>query len=780
MKQVYIPDLVAAQRALDHVAVLDADLERLPEAEQDLGRLLQGISLKLTGQSAEAVALLAHAIAAIPADRALDADVLSELALAHFLLGQTDDALILLQTQLEKFPEDAVSYGRLGTVYLTKGMLVEAAEQYREAVRREPGRAEWHNNLGGVLLRQHLLEEALENYDVALRLKPELDQAKASRDRVLFNLDRQEDVIERLEKEFNESPGSLLACLKLARGLAQAQRFMEAIKILLDSCIPVEELVEEDEAAFVTDESEEYIEETPLDLQSMEADDDVESVYGQISLRAAAAQFCADRSAFAQTSVLLDEILRLKPTNPVPFIAQKAQALTELGKYEAAAEVLDEAEAVHPDANPIKMTRAHLYCEMGRYEDAEVLQRDLMETYPGDAQLKTQLGQTLLWTGKLDEANQLFEEASQTNPMALAQMVNAKHIPEDPKAIEQMAKIADNILVADGPRIAMSFALAEVYDKSKDYDTGFHYLKLANDLTDKTLNYSPEAFNKEVKANKAVYTPEFFDQLSPIRESARTPIFVVGMPRSGTTLTEQILCSHNEVFGAGELDLLPHLTRLIPRVIKSGQPYPICLGGFSSHLREEAARFYLHGLDKLDKDHSYVVDKMPHNFMHVGLIHTIFPKAKIIHIQRDPRDTALSNYQQNFKAKHGGLGYSFNLEKIAHELNSYHEMMIHWRTVLPGRMLEITYEALVADQEAVSREMLEFVGVGWDENVTNFHETKRAVRTASVAQVRQKIYSSSKQKWRRYEKHLTPLLENLNPDLTAPWDKEVSESLETS
>jgi tetratricopeptide (TPR) repeat protein len=476
----------------------------------------------------------------------------------------------------------------------------------------------------------------------------------------------------------------------------------------------------------------------------------------------------------------LDEILRLKPTNPVPFIAQKAQALTELGKYEAAAEVLDEAEAVHPDANPIKMTRAHLYCEMGRYEDAEVLQRDLMETYPGDAQLKTQLGQTLLWTGKLDEANQLFEEASQTNPMALAQMVNAKHIPEDPKAIEQMAKIADNILVADGPRIAMSFALAEVYDKSKDYDTGFHYLKLANDLTDKTLNYSPEAFNKEVKANKAVYTPEFFDQLSPIRESARTPIFVVGMPRSGTTLTEQILCSHNEVFGAGELDLLPHLTRLIPRVIKSGQPYPICLGGFSSHLREEAARFYLHGLDKLDKDHSYVVDKMPHNFMHVGLIHTIFPKAKIIHIQRDPRDTALSNYQQNFKAKHGGLGYSFNLEKIAHELNSYHEMMIHWRTVLPGRMLEITYEALVADQEAVSREMLEFVGVGWDENVTNFHETKRAVRTASVAQVRQKIYSSSKQKWRRYEKHLTPLLENLNPDLTAPWDKEVSESLETS
>ena len=767
MVQADISDLVAAQRALDHAAVLDADLEGLSESEQDPGRLLRGISLILTEQSAEGVALIGHAIAALTADRALEAGVLSELALGHFLLGRTDEALILFQRQLDAFPDDAVSYGRLGTIYLAKDMLAEAADHYREAVRREPGRAEWHNNLGGVLLRQQLLEEALENYDVALRLKPELDQAKASRDRVLFSLDRPEDVIERLEKEFNETPGSLLARLKLARGLAQAQRFMEAIKILLEPCIPVEELVDEDDALGA---SETETEETPDDFTISEAEDDVESVNGQIALRAAAAQFLADRSAFARASVLLDEILRLKPTNPVPFIAQKAQALTELGKYEAALEVLDEAEAAHPDANPIKMTRAHLYCEMGRYEDAEVLQRDLMETYPGDAQLKTQLGQTLLWTGKLDEANRLFEEASQTNPMALAQMVNAKHIPEDPKAIAQMAKIADNVLVADGARIAMSFALAEVHDKSKEYDTGFHYLKLANDLTDKTLNYSSEAFNQEVKANRAVYTPEFFDRLSPIRESARTPIFVVGMPRSGTTLTEQILCSHNEVFGAGELDLLSRLARLIPRVIKSGQPYPLCLGGFSSHLREEAARFYLHGLDQIDKDHPYVVDKMPHNFMHVGLIHTIFPKAKIIHIQRDPRDTALSNYQQNFKAKHGGLGYSFNLEKIAHELNSYHEMMAHWRTVLPERMLEITYEALVADQEAVSREMLEFVGVDWDENVTNFHETKRAVRTASVAQVRQKMYSSSKKKWKLYERHLGPLLETLNPELTAPWD----------
>jgi tetratricopeptide (TPR) repeat protein len=476
--------------------------------------------------------------------------------------------------------------------------------------------------------------------------------------------------------------------------------------------------------------------------------------------------------------VLLDEILRLEPGEPVKFLAKKAAALTELGKYEKAKQLLDAAEEEHSDANPIKLARANLYCETGRYDDAEVIQRDLIETYPGDAQLKIQLGHTLLWTGKLDEAASLFEQASSMNPMAFAHMVNAKHIPDDPKALKTMEKVADNILTPDPARIMMSFALAEVFEKSKDYDRAFLYLKQANGLTNKGLNYNCKAFNKRVKAIKSVYTAEFFAGLPAIRSSARTPIFVVGMPRSGTTLTEQILCSHMDVFGAGELDLLPRLTRLIQRVIKDGTPYPHCIANFTPHLREEAARFYLHGLDLHDTDHPFVVDKMPHNFMNVGLIHAIFPKAKIIHIRRDPRDTALSNYQQNFKAKYGGLGYAFDLEKIAHEINSYHEMMAHWRTVLPGRMLEITYEELVADQEAVSREMLAFVGLGWDSNVTNFHENKRAVRTASVAQVRQKIYSSSKQKWRKYELHLGPLIETLEPETTALWDNAFGSEVE--
>jgi tetratricopeptide (TPR) repeat protein len=759
-----------SQREGNHSAVLSVDITSIIASDRTFSQLLRGISLRLSGETGKGITLLSRLLGTITAEDASEHGLLSELGQAHLLLGRADEALELFRAHLEAHPDDAVTFGRLASAYLAKDMAEEAVEHYREAVRREPGRAEWHNNLASVLLSQQLLEEALENYDVALRLKPDLEPSKNARDKVLVALGRTSELVEALEVALNESPESVMARVKLGRALAQANRHAEAVKILLEPRVVVEEIL----ARESVDQDEETIKDgvaiddatSPLE----ETADAISSVRGQIAIRASAAEIFVERSMHGRALALLNEILQLEPRGAVKFLAKKAGVLIEMGKYEEASQMLDAADEEHPDANPIKLARANLYCETGRYEDAEVIQRDLIGTYPGDAQLKIQLGQTLLWTGKLDEAASLFEQASSMNPLAFAHMVNAKHIPDDPKAIDKMVKVADSVLTPDPARITMSFALAEVFEKSKDHDRAFLYLKQANDLTNKGLNYSYKAFNKRVKATKAVYTAEFFADLPAIRSSARTPIFVVGMPRSGTTLTEQILCSHAEVFGAGELDLLPRLTRLMQRVIKNGKPYPLCLDNFTAHLREEAARFYLHGLDVHDTDHPFVVDKMPHNFMHVGLIHTIFPKAKIIHIRRDPRDTALSNYQQNFKAKHGGLGYAFDLENIAHEINSYNEMMAHWRDVLPGRMLEITYEELVADQEAVSREMLAFAGLAWDSNVTNFHEHKRAVRTASVAQVRQKIYSTSKQKWRKYESHLGPLIETLEPETTALWD----------
>jgi tetratricopeptide (TPR) repeat protein len=504
----------------------------------------------------------------------------------------------------------------------------------------------------------------------------------------------------------------------------------------------------------------------------------------QIHLRMELGHTLSRRSRHGMALKALQQAALLKPDNPVPCLIQQAAALAEMQKFDAAFTVLEAAEkeiGEKGDSDPsgespvprrlsIDIALASILLEKGDYAESEGRLRQLLEIYPGHAGLLSQLGQCLLWTGKLDEAGDCFEKASAIDPLALAAMVNARRLPKDPKALEKMQRLADNPLLADPARITTGFALATIFDKRGETDTAWSYLSLANQLVEKQLDYDPERFSRDVTHYRNVFTKTFFSQQPPIRKGDRTPVFVVGMPRSGTTLTEQILCSHPDIFGAGELDLIARLIRVMPRVVNADLPYPFCLDKFTPHLREEAARYYLFGLYSYDRTHPYVVDKMPHNFMHLGLISLIFPAAKIVHVQRDPRDTALSNFQQNFKARHGGLGYAFNLEKIARQINDYHRMMDHWREVLPLPMFEFHYEDLVADQDAWSRRLLEFVGVEWDCNVRDFHKTKRAVRTASVTQVRQPIYKTSKQKWRRYEKHLAPLLENLDPEIMVQYD----------
>lgn len=769
-----IDKLRRLQAVSDHASVLEAlvDLASDPqegEATVDAfalahAQLIKGIALALSGEADAGQPFLQTALRAHEQDADYPVGYLSDMGLALLLLRQPRLSHAMLTRAIEQGDADAVTYGRLGAAALALGQLDAAYEAYQEAVSREPGRAEWHNNLGGILTRQQRLDDALEQYDIALTNAPDMDKALEARRRVLVALERTDEVIEQLEQQLSENPDNADLRIRLARALAHDNRLAEAVNRLSEGLLPTEE-VTLNTAADQADESD-------------GADAGNQSPDAQQRLRYVLIEILAQRDLHGRVVAAVNDLLRLAPDDPVPAIQRKANALTEMGRYHDAESLLDEADGDHPDRNALKLARAGLYNESGRYDEAETIQRDLLETYPGDAGLKSQLGQTLLWTGKLDEAAELFADAADINPMALAQMVNAKRLPEDPEALEKMERIADNPLTADPARITMSFALAEIYDKRKDAARAFHYLALGNRLTDKRVSYDPAHFRAQVDSLKAAYTSEFFAHQPRIRASDRTPIFVVGMPRSGTTLTEQILCSHPSIYGAGELGLMARLSRLMPRVIKNGQPYPQCLDGFTPHLREEGARFYLNGLNQHDTEHPFVVDKMPHNFMQLGLIASIFPKARIIHIQRDPRDTALSNFQQNFKAKHGGMGYAFDLSKIADQINDYHRMMNHWREVLPLPIFELTYEELVADQEGMTRALLDFVGVGWNDSVRDFHKTERAVRTASVSQVRQPIYQTSKQKWRRYEADLQPLLEKLDPAVTAPWDGTIPASYE--
>ena len=728
----------------DYTAIIDAEPEDSAESDPEAA-LLHALARFMSGETQGAQPALHEAIKHEPQNQLWRSD----LALANLLLGDLGQAHSLLERVIESGEASGVDYGRLAAISTAQGNLEDAARDYSEAVNREPGRYQWHYNLAVIYTRQQLFEEAIEQLDMALLIEPDDERSQAARLSALSALDRTEEVVAQLESKLAQDADNVLNRLAYARALMLDGRWSDGMAALKEKEKPIEELLD-------------LKEDGPESFEELKGE--------QILLRGARVEFLLKHSRYQAAYSACEDILKLEPEEILPVHLSRVNALVEMGRIAEAEDILEPLLEEYPDNNQLKIAQANLLNEDNRYQEAEALLRELVAVYPGDAGLLSNLGQTLLWVGELDEAARCFEKAGEINPMALSQIVKTRKLPENPGSLDRMEKIADNKTLAREPRANMSFALAEIYDKQKEFEKACKYLAQANELTNRDLKYRPELFSNRVDANIKIFTQEFFASLPSIREPDRTPVFVVGMPRSGTTLTEQILCSHPAVYGAGELDLLPVLVRLMPRVLKSSRPFPGCMRALTPELREEAARYYLFGLDQHDKEMPFVVDKMPHNFMNLGLIASTLSNAKIVHIQRDPRDNALSNLQQNFKAKDGGMGYAFSQENIGLQINDYHRMMAHWREVLPVPLFELTYEELVSDQETMTRELLEFIGVDWDDSVRDFHKTERAVRTASVSQVRQPIYASSKQKWRNYERFLGPLLDALEPHVLAPWD----------
>ena len=232
------------------------------------------------------------------------------------------------------------------------------------------------------------------------------------------------------------------------------------------------------------------------------------------------------------------------------------------------------------------------------------------------------------------------------------------------------------------------------------------------------------------------------------------PVFIVGMPRSGTSLTEQILASHPEVFGAGELNDINESIAKLPAMIRNNNTYPGCIKDLNQEIADKLAQEYLTRLDSFSTEKKRITDKMPHNFVNLGLISLLFPEARIIHCLRDPRDTCLSLYFQDFGWIHP---YATRLENLGNYYVQYKRLMKHWTSVLDTPILTIQYEDIISDQEHISRELVNFCGLDWHDDCLQFYASTRTVATASYDQVRQPIYKKSIGRWKNYEKHLDPL-----------------------
>jgi len=440
------------------------------------------------------------------------------------------------------------------------------------------------------------------------------------------------------------------------------------------------------------------------------------------------------------------------------------QVLMRQEQYQEAGQSLNRSLELQPDNVEAVLNLGVILRQIGLIDESLAKLRLAQKMAPDSVEVNHQLGGGLAEQGKFDEAEVYCRRAlafrSEFVP-ALATLVAHKKIRQDAPEFVLLRQIhergmANGRLLTVEEQIQLNFVLGKSFNDVKDYDQAFGYFATGCRLKRGTFQYDPAETERVFEQIQRALSRESIARLSGGGDADATPIFVLGMPRSGTTLTEQIIASHPDVYGAGELN---HVAAIARQPI-AGQPFPANLFQLDAPHLAAWGKAYLAALKRHAPEAKRITDKMPQNFERLGLIHLMLPKAKIVHIKRNPVDTCLSGFTMNFVGKN--LKYSYDLSELGRFYVAYDKLMAHWREVLPaGAFLEVQYEDLIQDTEAQTRRLIEYCGLEWNEACLAPHKSERSVRTASVVQVRNPVYATSVERWRRYERHLGPLLDAL-------------------
>jgi tetratricopeptide (TPR) repeat protein len=372
--------------------------------------------------------------------------------------------------------------------------------------------------------------------------------------------------------------------------------------------------------------------------------------------------------------------------------------------------------------------------------------------------------------GRIDEAVALFEQILAIDPArGHAALINARRFPQDEETLIRLENLARRPGLSGPVQPGLLLQLAAAWEKRKEYARAFTLANEANAAHRALLRYDPVAHRQSCARIRHAFSRSLYDHRRHIGNDSTLPVFVLGMPRSGTTLIEQILAGHSQIHGAGELGVIPSTIARLERWERhtgSGHHYPDCVDDLSADVVAGITASLLKELRETVPENAsevrHVVDKLPHNFENIGLIKLLFPNARIISVRRDPRDIAISNYFTDYAAKHGGMGFAYDLQWIGEQLADHNLLMHHWNQLFPGEILEVRYEDVVSDPEREARRMLAYLGVQWEPQVLDTSELDRPVKTASVWQVRQPIYQTARERWRRYADFLAPLTAGTN------------------
>jgi tetratricopeptide (TPR) repeat protein len=672
------------------------------------------------GQADQAEQFCQRVLAAWPGQ----ADALHLLGLMAHAYGNLDLAISHLSQACMAPRAPAVYSSNLAEMYRQKGRLTEGEEAARRAVSMDPALVSGWNNLGIVLQEAGKFEESLASLERVIALQPDWAEAHNN----LANTSRRLGRMDRAERHYRQA-------LALNPSYAEAHSNL-AFLLSSQGCY--------DEAAAAAQRA---IELSPrlVDAYLNLAEVEISRHRHDLALRA------------------LDMLQAFAPQHPAALVA-RAKALKQIDRLDEALAFAHQAAALAPHSAEAHNTLAMVLQTLGRTDEA-LDQFEQAARLPGTVAEEALVGRAtlLMEAGRKDEAWAAFDRALGAFPgsvRALTSRADARTFEAgDPDIAALEDCLAEGERRSLDDRISAHFSLGKAYLDIHDPALAFDHFDAGNRLKRASFTYDSLATGRWMERIAECFTPALFARPHDTEEHSALPVFIVGMPRSGTTLIEQIISSHPQVAGAGELSAL----RL---VVEGSGIFPDRMAGMTgddaTELFGQLGRDYLSRIAPLVQGRTRLVDKMPGNFLYAGLIARILPGARIIHARRDPVDTCLSCYTKLFG---GEQQFTYNQTELGEFYRHYERLMTHWRAVLPvDRFIEVDYEAVVDDLEGEARRLIDFLDLPWDDACVKFYENRRVVRTASVNQVRQPIYTTSKGRWQAYADHLGPLLTALGID----------------
>ncbi len=700
--------------------------QRVLAREQDNAEALHllGVLHHQQGNQARAIELISRAVAIKPNSHIYHAN----LAEAFRATGDFDRAAGSCRAALSIWPDYPEALCNLGAALQGMKQSAEAVEHLERALVLRPNFVVAHSNLGIALRDLGRKPEALEHFKRAVELDPAFAPAQTNLGQTLQDLGQAEEALPHCQEAVRLDPNSAV----LHHNLGNTMRALER---LVDAKVS-------------------YLEALRLDPKLALSNAHLGLVLhkeGQLS----------------DALVWLKKAVELEPAN-VDFWQWLAELHDEMEESADAIPCWERVVAFDPDRASAHLSLGWALQDESRFAEAREHYDAAIQLQPDYAAAYLNLGGLQEELGEMAAAEKSFrtaleKQASFALPHArLATLLRSKLPEADLAALEERLK--DEAL-AETPRARLLFALAHALDGKGEFGRAAECLRTSNALTLETnrtrRDYAPADHERFVDNLLRGFDRDLFARLPGAGSESRRPVFVFGLPRSGTTLIEQVLASHSQVHGAGELRLARRSFESIPATLER----PGAARDNIQFLHHAAvlrlAETHLERLAAIDQGASArIVDKMPDNYMYIGLLSIMFPRATFIHCRRDLRDIAVSCWMTDFRS----IRWSNDLNTIAARFQQYHRVMSHWKQVLPVPILEVNYEDTVTDLEGTARRMIETCGLAWEPACLEFHRTERPIRTASVMQVRQPVYQRSVARWKNYEPDLAELFALLPQD----------------